>query len=286
MAALDSAGPNADQVAYWNGRNGEKWVRIQEDMDRMLAPLSDRAMDRAGVAGGQSVVDIGCGCGGVSIELARRVGPQGRVLGADISAPMLARARRRAADLSGLSVAFMEADASTHDFEGDADLAFSRFGVMFFQDPVAAFGNIRRALKPGGGIAFVCWAAAAANRWRSLPIEVAGRHVELPALSPPGKPGPFSLSDRDRLHEVLSEAGFEEIAIARDERDLLIGSTVDGAAEHAVQLGPLGNILLDAPAETREAVARDMRAALADHMGPDGVRLGSATWIATARQPG
>lgn len=286
MASIDPSGPNADQIAYWNGRNAEKWVAFQESMDRMLAPLSAHAMNTAEIAIGQRAVDIGCGCGGTSIELAGRVGPSGAVLGVDISGPMLNRARQRVAALSGHTIDFLQADASTHAFDGDADQAFSRFGVMFFQDPVAAFRNIAGALKPGGRFTFVCWAEAAANPWRSLPISVADRHVDLPEPAAPGGPGPFSLSDKERPHRLLSEAGFEDIRIERDERGLLIGATIDAAAAHAVQLGPLGNIMRDATPEAQDAVARDMRAALARHMEKDGVRLGAATWIVTARRPG
>ena len=286
MASIDPSGPNADQIAYWNGRNAQKWVAFQDSMDRMLAPLSAHAMDVAGIASGQRVVDIGCGCGGTSIELAGRVGPSGAVLGADISGPMLERARQRVAELSGHTIEFVQADASIHPFDGDADQAFSRFGVMFFQDPAAAFRNIASALKPGGRFTFICWAEASANPWRSVPIAVAARHVELPAPEAPGGPGPFSLSDEARPRTLLAEAGFMDIRIERDERGLLIGPTVESAAEHAVQLGPLGNIMRDAPAAAQDAVVRDMRAALAEHMAEDGVRLGAATWIVTARRPG
>ncbi len=286
MASIDPSGPNADQVAYWNGRNAEKWVAFQESMDHMLAPLSAHVMDIAGIAIGQRVVDIGCGCGGTSIELAGRIGPSGAVLGVDISEPMLNRARQRVAELSGHTIDFLQVDASTHAFDGDADQAFSRFGVMFFQDPAAAFRNIAGALKPGGRFTFVCWAEAAANPWRSVPIAVADRHVDLPEPAAPGGPGPFSLSDKERPRALLSEAGFEDIRIERDERGLLIGSTVDAAAEHAVQLGPLGNIMRDAPPAAQDAVAQDMRKTLAQYLEEDGVRLGAATWIATARRPG
>ncbi len=283
---MDPTGPNADQIAYWNGRNAQKWIAFQDSMDHMLAPLSAHAMDIAGIAIGERVVDIGCGCGGTSIELAGRVGPSGAVLGADISGPMLERARQRVAELSGHTIEFLQADASIHPFDGDADQAFSRFGVMFFQDPAAAFRNIAGALKPGGRFTFVCWAEATANPWRSVPIAVAGRHVTLPTPEPPGGPGPFSLSETNRPRALLSEAGFEDIRVVRDERDLLIGATVETAAEHAVQLGPLGNVMRDAPPAAQEAVAQDMRTALAEYMAEDGVRLGAATWIATARRPG
>ena len=286
MAAIDPSGPNADQIAYWNGRNGAKWVAFQEDMDRMLAPLSAHAMDIAGIAIGERAVDIGCGCGGTSIELAGRVGPSGAVLGVDISEPMLSRARHRVAVLAGHTIDFILADAATHAFDGDADQAFSRFGVMFFADPAAAFRNIARALKPGRRFTFVCWAESAANPWRSVPIAVAGRHVDLPEPAAPGGPGPFSLSDKDRPRDLLSDEGYADIRIERDERALLIGATVESAAEHAVQLGPLGNIMQDAPPETQDAVACDMRTALAKHMEKDGVRLGAASWIVTARRPG
>src|SRR5450432_999963 len=155
MSQLDD-GPNAAQVAYWNDTAGPTWVAMQDVMDVQLGELGLKAIAALGVRPGERVIDVGCGCGGTTIELARRVGETGRVLGADISAPMLAVAKGRAAAQALNWASFEQADAQTYLFE-PADAVFSRFGVMFFADPVAAFANLRLALAPAGRLAFVCW---------------------------------------------------------------------------------------------------------------------------------
>jgi len=279
---VETSGPNAKEIAYWNGPNGRKWVRFQESMDRMLEPLSRQAMDAAGIGAGQSVLDIGCGCGGTSLDLARRVGPDGSVTGIDISTDMLARAVARAAAEPDLPLRFLNADASTETWAVPRDHAFSRMGVMFFRDPVSSFANIRGALKPGGRFTFVCWGDRGRNPWRSIPMAVAERHIELPASTPPDEPGPFALADGDRVRRILDDAGFMDIRVDVLECDLLLGETVEGAADHAVQLGPLGNVLREAPAAVQARVADEMREALSPHRQSDGVRLGCSCWLATS----
>ncbi len=282
---VEASGPNAKEIEYWNGANGRKWVRFQESMDRMLEPLSRQAMGTAGIHAGQSVLDVGCGCGGTSLDLARRVGPNGSVTGVDISADMLARAVARAAAEPDLPLRFLNADASTESWTTRFDHAFSRMGVMFFRDPVSSFANIRGALKPHGRFTFVCWGDGARNPWRSIPMAVAARHIELPASKHPGEPGPFAFADGDRVRRVLTDASFTDIRVEVVECDLLLGDTVDEAADHAVQLGPLGNVLREAPAAVQARVADAMREVMTPHLQTDGVRLGCSCWLATAVAP-
>jgi SAM-dependent methyltransferase len=282
---VEASGPNAKEIAYWNGANGRKWVRFQESMDRMLQPLSRQAMEVAGIVEGQSVLDVGCGCGGTSLDLARRVGSDGSVTGIDISTEMLARAVARAAAEPDLPLRFLNADASVETWAEPRDHAFSRMGVMFFRDPVASFANIRSALKPGGRFTFVCWGNRARNPWRSIPMAVAERHIELPAPAPPDEPGPFAFADGDRPRQILTDAGFAEVRVEVLECDLLLGDTVEGAAEHAVQLGPLGNILREAPEDVQARVADEMCEAMTPHLQSDGFRLGASCWLATAVAP-
>lgn len=175
---------NADQAAYWNGLAGRVWTERQETQEAVLTPASAVLFDRARVGRGMRVIDIGCGCGGTTIELAKRVGPAGHVLGVDISAPMLARARERTG--SGSAPEFVLADATVHPFEPEgADLLFSRFGVMFFADPAVSFANMRKALRPGGRLALACWQEPRKNPWMMLPLQAAYQHVpRLPELVP------------------------------------------------------------------------------------------------------
>jgi SAM-dependent methyltransferase len=241
------------------------------------------------VAPGERALDVGCGCGQTTFQLAERVAPAGSVVGIDISAVMLARAQERAArsGAEGVRIRFENADAQTAALgEAAFDLVFSRFGVMFFADPPAAFANLRRALAPGGRLAFVCWQGPERNEWVRVPLAAAAKHLTLPRPAP-GAPGPFALSDPERTRAILAQAGFREIEIEPHERDLAIArGSLDEAAGFLTQIGPLSRALREAGAagaELQEAVAQSVREALAPYAGPQGVRMGSASWIVTAR---
>jgi SAM-dependent methyltransferase len=280
MTATVAAGANADQTAYWNEAAGPTWAALQDVMDEQLRELGLRAMAALSPRAGEQLIDIGCGCGDTTLELARRVGPSGAVLGADISTPMLevARARARAIGLSQAS--FVRADAQTHAF-APADGAFSRFGVMFFDDPPAAFANIRRALSPGGRLAFVCWRAMRENPWMTAPLDAAAHLLPPQAPPVPHAPGPFGLADRDHLRGVLAAAGFAEISI--EPHDQKIGwADVETAVRAAMNVGPLGRAVGENPA-AREPVEAAVRQTYATRAGAEGVRLDSATWIILAR---
>jgi ubiquinone/menaquinone biosynthesis C-methylase UbiE len=284
--AMDSPGVhdrNADQAAYWNGPAGQRWTERQEKQDAVLAPASAALFVRALVAQGMRVIDVGCGCGETTIELARRVGPKGHVIGVDISAPMLARARERAH--GGLPLDFVLADATVHPFQpGRADLLFSRFGVMFFADPEASFVNLRKALRPGGRVAFAGWQEPHKNPWMMLPLEAAYQHVpRLPEVGPED-PGPFSFAREDRVRRILSEAGFSSIAMEPVDLvlDIAVGRGLDAAVNGALSIGPVSRVLDGQPPDLAAAVADSIRAALAPLQKADSVPLGAAIWIATA----
>ena len=200
-------GPNADQIKYWNAEAGAKWSDFNPQLDRMLAPLSAVVIDRAAPAAGDQVLDIGCGCGDTTMALAQRVAPDGAVTGVDISTPMLDVARRRVADLP---VTLFNADAETNDLGAARfDLAFSRFGVMFFQNPSAAFANLRRALRPDGRLSFICWQAMERNPWMLLPVRAASAHIELPAPPEPGTPESFNVLVKE-LQSLCLDVTLEE----------------------------------------------------------------------------
>lgn len=272
---------NADQIAYWNAQAGETWATQQDKLDRQLEPLGDAAIAALAPKAGERLVDIGCGAGQTTLALAERVGPDGSVLGVDISAPLLAVASGRAEGLANVS--FLEADAQTQAFEpGAADAVFSRFGVMFFADPVAAFANIHKALKPGGRLAFVCWRPLAENGWMLIPLGAARKHVtSQPAMPDPDAPGPFAFADPDKIRRILAGAGFADIGIAP--QDFMIGGNpLEEALTLALKVGPLSRLLQEHP-DAREAVVGTLRETLAAHLGADGVRLPGAVWIVTAR---
>jgi SAM-dependent methyltransferase len=277
---------NADQIAFWNGLAGRQWVDRQEAQDVVLAPILAAALDRAAVRPGERVVDIGCGCGASTIALARLVGAGGRVLGVDISAPMLARAAERLPP--GASVELVQADATTHPFPaGTFDLLFSRFGVMFFAEPERSFANLRRALRPGGRLAFACWRAPRENPWLMLPLQGAYEHVPpLPKLGPED-PGPFSFADADRVRRVLGAAGFASPALEPFdlELDIAAGGGLEAAVRTALEIGPTSRAIAEQPPAVQEKVAGSIRKLLAPLQRGAAVPLGAAIWLVTAANP-
>ncbi|MDE2227429.1 MAG: methyltransferase domain-containing protein [Alphaproteobacteria bacterium] len=273
-------------LAYWSGPGGEQWARNQEYGDRQFAPVAEALFKIATVRASERVVDIGCGCGTTTIALARMVGRQGRVLGIDVSAAMLALARNRAPQ--GAPVEFVRADATNYAFpRGAFDLLFSRHGVMFFAEPVRAFANLRTALAPGGRLAFSCFRAPRDNPWAMTPLQAAYRFVPpLPKLGPED-PGPFSFADETRVRRILGAAGFADIALQPVdlEFDLAVGRGLDAAVANVVELGPTSRAVQGQSAEIRAKVAAAMRETLAPHVKGETVQLGAAVWLVTAHNP-
>jgi SAM-dependent methyltransferase len=285
--ALETTGPNADQIRYWNETAGPKWVRFEALLDAQIGPLGRHAMDRATIASGERVLDVGCGCGDTTIDLARRVGSTGSVVGVDISAPMLERARRRAREAGLTRIHFEHADAQTHRLApGGFDVLYSRFGVMFFTDPVVAFTNLRAGLRAGGRLAFVCWQTLQRNPWLLVPLMAAAQHVTLPPPPKPEEPGPFSFGDPERVRGILERAGFEEVCFEAVEGMLTVagGGSLDQAVEFLVEgVGPASAALRDAGPAARTAVVGAVRESLAPFATAEGVRMASAAWLVTGR---
>ncbi|WP_437953377.1 methyltransferase domain-containing protein [Sorangium sp. So ce296] len=279
------SGPNADQIQYWNEVGGPKWVALHDVISAQIRPLGALAMDRAGIAAGERVLDVGCGIGDTTLELGRRVGPSGAVLGVDVSAPMLDRARAAAQAAGAANVAFENADAQTAVLPGPFDVLYSRFGVMFFADPAAAFANLRKALRRGARLAFVCWRPLQENPWLLVPTLTVGRHLPLPQPDPHA-PGPFALADAARVVDVLSRAGFVRVHCEPIDQELSVagGRSLDETVDFLLKMGPASAALREANAtpELVERVRADLREAIAPHAGPEGVRMGSAVWVVTA----
>jgi SAM-dependent methyltransferase len=282
---MDAAGPNADQITYWNEQTGPKWVAEQARLDRMIAPYGDAALVALAPKAGERMIDVGCGCGDTTLALAGRVGSSGSAIGVDICAPMLARARERAAESGIANARFLEADAQTHAFEpGTANAVFSRFGIMFFADPIAAFTNLRTALAPGGRVAFVCWQQLMDNPWMMVPLMAVAPIIQLPPPPAPDAPGPFSFGDRARVERILGAAGFGAIRMEPCTPDIVLGGGVDldQATAFSVQMGPLGMLLRQAGPDAPAKVTGAVRDALAPYATPHGVVLPSAAWVVTA----
>lgn len=282
MNQLASGVTNSKQHEEWNNATGRRWLDRHEAVDRQIAPFGLRAMDRADVQLGQRVLDVGCGCGETTLELARRVGASGFVTGIDISG-LLIEAARQLADGSNVSnVRFETADAQTFPFPPrSVDLVFSRFGIMFFDDPEAAFSNFRGALRSGGRVSFVCWPAPQDNQFMTIPIAAASRHITLPQPGDPEAPGPFAFADLARVKRLLSRAGFGDIQ-TEPVIEKVGGNTLDGSARMLLELGPLSSVLDEIDEKARRAIFEDIRSALAGFESSDGARLDATAWLVTA----
>jgi SAM-dependent methyltransferase len=274
--SIDASGPNAEQIEFWNGEAADAWVGAQQRMDQMLAPLSAQALKAANVTQGERVLDIGCGCGGTAVQIANQ---GATVTGVDISAPMLERARQRGEGRDDL--AFVLADASSHNFAADHDLVFSRFGVMFFKDPKAAFTNIARALKPGGRLCFLCWQEAKINYWMSVPGRAAAEFLPPPEPVDPKAPGPFAFAEANYLEEILAAAGFQNVSIESYIPSMQLGGDIDTAIDFLVHVGPMSRTMADLDDDTRLKALSAVQQALAPHADKDGVALDGACWIVT-----
>jgi SAM-dependent methyltransferase len=286
MSAAPVHADNTAQAEYWNSSAGRKWTDHQEHQDQVLRPVSGRLIAAADPKPGERVIDVGCGCGATTIDFATRVSPSGEVLGLDISQPMLARARERAP--RHLPIRFELADATVYDFEPEAaDLAASRFGVMFFADPIRSFANLRKGLKPMGRLAFACWREAKQNPFFVLPLREAAKHAPPLPETDPEAPGPFALAGEARVRRVLSDAGYADIGFEPHELELDIaaGRGLEAAVKAAMTIGPTSRMLDGQSEAVCAATANDIRKALAAHMRGGSAPLGAAIWIVTATNP-
>jgi SAM-dependent methyltransferase len=278
------------QAEYWNGEVGARWARNQAVLDAVFAPLTEALFDRADPTPGHAVLDIGCGAGATTLEAARRVGPGGAVTGADISAPLLAVAGDRvAAEAPGAApIRFVEADVEQADL-GAFDAALSRFGVMFFSDTGRAFANLRRMLKPGGRLTFLCWRGLSENLWVSVPREaVLPLLPEAPPPPPPDTPGPFRFADADALAALLRGSGFATVTCDALDRDVVLGRGADdagaaqAAAHVALNLGPTSHLVREAEPDLRSRAEAAAVAALRRHAAGAAVQLRAACWLVQA----
>jgi SAM-dependent methyltransferase len=277
------AGANAGQIAYWNGPIGAVWAREQKKRDREHAAITRAGLEFAAPHMGESALDVGCGSGTTTMLLAERVGPKGSATGIDISKPMLDVAAERVKE-AGSRATFIEADATDHKFAPRSfDLVFSQFGVMFFEDPVATFANLHRALKPGARVAFICWRHPFENPWAHVPESAAKPFLPPPAPTDPNAPGRYSFANPDRVKSVLLQAGFHAPEFEKFDASVFAGRTPQEAAASAIDSGPLMRTLAEADEETRTKVRAAVEDRLAKEMGPEGIFLTQAVWLVRAR---
>ena len=273
---------NQQQIEYWNGRAGERWADLQDSIDRNLGHITQSFVPFVNAKPGMQVLDIGCGCGTTTLTFAEAVAPGGAIAAIDISAPMLAVARARAAGMNA-DITFTEADASSYDFQPVFDLVVSRFGVMFFAEPAPAFRNIRRALVGGGTIAFVCWRSVLENGWAATPMGAA--RAFLPPQEPPDPyaPGPFAFAEKPRLESILAEAGFRDIHIEKFDGHMEMGATAEDAAREALNIGPLARAAAELDESTREKIRAAAAKAMGQYATARGVYAPVACWFVRAK---
>jgi SAM-dependent methyltransferase len=283
-----AAEANAEMRRYWNQVAGPRWVGLGGLVERRNGEVNPLLLRYLRPAPGEQVLEIGCGTGATTVPVAAAVGEAGAVVAADISEPMLAAARRALAEAGLGNVTLLFADAQTHPFPPSRfDLVFSRFGVMFFADPYAAFRNLIGALKPGGRLVFACWAPLAENEHMLLPFEVARHRLGPPTPRPAREPGPFAFADPDYVRDILAGAGFETIAVDREHPDM-IGGTPEEEARYALTMGPSMRLIeeKEADAAARDAIAREIAETFGARAAAGPIRLKSTVFIVTARRPG
>ena len=275
---------NAEMAGAWNGEEGEDWAARADRFDAASAAFDASLLEAAGIGAADRVLDVGCGAG-TSTRAAARAAPDGHVTGIDLSAPLLAEARRRSAAAGLTNTTFLQGDAQVHPFEpASFDVAVSRFGAMFFGDPVAAFTNLALALRPGGRLAMLSWQPLARNEWLLVLRRVLAAGRPLP--EPPGDaPGPFGLSDAGHVRRVLAAAGFGSVRLAEVPGVARLGADAEDAFEFVSGLGLTRGLLGGLDDGARRAALDDLRAVLAEHATPDGVLFGATAWLVTARRP-
>lgn len=248
----------------------------------MVGVFTSHLLAAAAIASGDAVLDVGCGAGATSIEAAR-VASTGTVTGVDPSDAVVELARRKTAEAGLDNLDFLVADAGSHPFvPASFDGVISRFGVMFFAEPIGAFANLGRAMCPGGRLAFLCWQPLGRNEHAALPLRVAARHVPLP--QPPGQDGPWSLADPDKINGVLADSGFTEVSIEGIEAELRVGADVDDALGFYLSQPMARSCMSAADPTLVQGVIAAIRAELEPHALKEGVMLDSAVWVVTARR--
>jgi len=284
----DPKSPETVSKDAWRDESGQKWVRQQARTDAQLGPLGLPAIDALALGPGERVLDVGCGAGQTLLQLAERVTPDGWVTGLDISEPLVEEARKRLVQCGQQHVDVVLGDAETMRLEPPYDALFSRFGVMFFENPGAAFRNLSRSLRAGARVAFLCWQPLEENPWASQPLEAVralAPEVPLPDMLLPDKPGPFRFGDTERVRRYLAQAELRDVEITPRVTPMRVGgaSTVEEAVDFALDIGPAARFVSQMPPDKRGPVRDALRRVFEPALTEDGVQMPAATLVITAR---
>jgi SAM-dependent methyltransferase len=266
------------------------WVEAESEIEAIHSPVAVELLRRSAIRRGQTVFDIGCGSGGTVLTIADLVGPEGRVTGFDIAPPMISRAGERTAQLAQVSL--LTADVEQHEFEhGVADLVFSMFGMMFYQNPAAAFANFQQATRPGGQMHFAAWAGGKDNPWFAYPRRAAEIHLGGLPQMPATAPGPLAFADTDRISNLLGDAGWQDVSVEAVDLYLTPRASPAEVAQMLIGIGPTSDLIaartddVSRHAELTEAVLAEIAASLASHVGPEGLRVPAKVNFFSARCP-
>ena len=287
--SVQATSPNAANVQFWNDVLVAQFERFRSLFVEASDIHSRGPLERAGLTPGMRVLDVGCGFGETTLQIAGLVGPGGFALGTDCCPPFLDVARADAHEAGLAQAEFEVADAQSRPFEPEFDLAFARFGTMFFQSPVAAMRNIRTALVPGGRLLMVVWAPLEDNPWLSFAKAIVQRHLPPPPdEAPTCGPGPFSMADPAVVTAILTSAGYTRVSFERTTATVRVGPSVDEALAFQLAIGPAAEIFRDAPDEAerkRDVIEAELRGVLARHARPDGVWMQTSSWAVSALAP-
>lgn len=279
------ASPNSDQSEFWNSSSGQAWVDRQADLDATMANVTTLLLEASQPASGERVLDVGCGAGASTLAVAQAVGSTGKVLGIDISAPLLEKAEERRVRQGMNVITYKLGDAQDCTFDPhEFDLVVSRFGVMFFSNPVVAFRNIATGLRPGGRIAFAAWAGPDVNPWFSIPQKVAVARLGPVDATPPDAPGPMAFRDIDRVCRILKDAGYTNCAGKAQSTDLHHPGGIEAVTTLATHVGPATRVMREKNGtdEDRAAISATLADAFVDFRTADGIRIPAVINIFTA----
>ena len=267
---------NADQQKYWSSPQGQKWIRFEADLDAAFQTFTDALLATIDAKPGERILDIGCGTGDISLSLAKQVGEHGAIEAFDIAEPLLERARDRAQASQTANIRFQHGDAQKHRFvQGAFDVLASRFGVMFFAEPVTAFANMKKALKPDGRMIFACWSGMEDNPWFRVPRDVAIAHLGKPKPFPPRAPGPLAFSEPEYVSGILEDAGYKDIKVTSLNDFLVPQGGLDGGVRLASQIGMAQRIMFeyDATKEDFEQITTGIRSEFSRYLDGDILRV-------------